>query len=137
MTIVDLISRLSEITGWNLTRMHQEAGISDRTSYARRTNAAPPKDSFDLKLLRLACREGAVADVLAILFGDRPIPTALLAVALFPDITALELHGILSPDTAAASDHPLSAERIMTIMAAFRPLPPTHPDPRGTMKGSS
>lgn len=127
MTIIHLIARICQVTGWNITRINNEASISNRTSHAKRTHPESSKDSFDLKLLRLACREGAAADALAVLFEDRPVPIALLAAAMYPNITGIELHGVLSADEATCANHPDPAERITAIMTALRHTsPPSH-----------
>ena len=120
MKITDLIGRICMMTGWNLTRVHQEAGVSERTSHMKRTKAEPAKESFDLKLLRLACRTGAIGDALAILFDPQPVPIALLAAAMYHDITGIELHGILSADASTCTNHPDPAERVSAIMTALR-----------------
>lgn len=129
MTIINLIDRLCQVTGWNVTRLNKEAGISDRTSSAKRNATSPDtpssvKDSFDLRVLRVACRFGATADALAVLFDKEPVPIPLLAAALYPDITGVELHGILSVDEHTTTNHPDPRERIVVIMTALRAASP-------------
>jgi len=118
MTTADLIIHLCAHTGWNITRVNQEAGVSARTSSAKRNGsdntegeapACPPKDSFDLKVLRAACRLGATAPALAVLFDTAPVPITLIAPAMYPDLSLGEFSAIadvrrLSPDLALTNE---------------------------------
>lgn len=114
-------------------RVNTEAGVSQRTSSSRRNAVSPDtpspvKDSFDLRVLRAACRLGATADALTVLFDKEPVPITLIAAAMYPDITGIELHGVLSADDATVARHPDPAERVTAIMTALRHASPaSHP----------